>query len=413
MKRKLMIVMVGLPARGKSTMARKLGRTLELDGVRVRIFNNGELRRRLDIDTNTASSEFFAPTNSQGVEMREHISRMNIEAAQAFFADGGEVAIMDASNVTRKRRQHLDASFPEVPTCYIECLNADEEALGANLKRKTSLHEFRHLSPDKALESFLERIRYYESIYEPLDAEANRILVDSFDSCILQEHITDVLPYYDRIRDILTTRVVCNLFLVRHGETLFNQEDRIGGDSDLTNKGREQAKALAEHFTTIRVPIIFTSNYKRTLQTATPIAQQQNPCSIIALPEFNEIHAGMCDGMTYEEIRQQMSHITKARSLNKYRYVYPEGEGYETMKERVQRGLKKVFFLNNYGENIMIVGHRAVNRMILSCFLSRQEEEIPYIYMPQDRYYHIQVNPHKRIFALTPYRSIVSGGAGW
>ena len=65
MKRKLVIVMVGLPARGKSTMARKLGRTLELDGVRVRIFNNGELRRRLDIDTNTSSSEFFAPTNSQ------------------------------------------------------------------------------------------------------------------------------------------------------------------------------------------------------------------------------------------------------------------------------------------------------------------------------------------------------------
>ena len=48
MKGKLVIVMVGLPARGKSTMARKLGRTLEMDGVRVRIFNNGELRRKLD-----------------------------------------------------------------------------------------------------------------------------------------------------------------------------------------------------------------------------------------------------------------------------------------------------------------------------------------------------------------------------
>lgn len=413
MKRKLVIVMVGLPARGKSTMARKLGRTLELDGVRVRIFNNGELRRRLDIDTNTSSSEFFAPTNTQGVEMRERISRMNIEAAQAFFAEGGEVAIMDASNVTRQRRQHLATSFPDVPLCYIECLNADEEALEANLERKTRLKEFQHLSPDKALESFLKRISYYESIYEPLDTEPNRILVDSFDSCILQERITNVLPYYDRIRDILTTRVVRNLFLVRHGETLYNQEDRIGGDSDLTSKGREQANALAEHFATIRIPIIFTSNYKRTLQTATPIAERQDPCSIIALPEFNEIHAGVCEGMTYEEIRQQMPHVAKARGPNKYRYVYPQGEGYKTMEERVHRGLKKVFYLNNYDENIMIVGHRAVNRMILSCFLSRQEEEIPYIYMPQDRYYHIQINPHKRIFELIPYRSIVSGGAGW
>lgn len=408
MKRKLVIVMVGLPARGKSTMARKLGRTLEMDGVKVRIFNNGELRRRLDIDADTSSSEFFSPANTKGVEIREKISRMTIESAQSFFAEGGEVAIMDASNVTRERRRAIAAAFPDQPLCYVECLNADDEALEANLERKAGLKEFRHLTPEKAQESFLKRIAFYESIYEPLDAEANRILVDSFDSCILQEQITDVLPYYDRIRDIITTRVVRNLFLVRHGETHFNREDRIGGDSDLTDKGREQANALAEHFATVRIPIIFTSNYKRTLQTATPIAERQEPCSIIALPEFNEIHAGVCEGMTYEEIRRKMPHVARARGPNKYRYVYPEGEGYKTMEDRVHRGLKKVFFLNNYDENIMIVGHRAVNRMILSSFLSRQEEEIPYIYMPQDRYYHIQIDPHKRIFELIPYRSVLT-----
>jgi len=413
MKRTLIIVMVGLPARGKSTMARKLGRTLELDGIKVRIFNNGELRRKLDTDAHTSSSEFFSPANVQGREMRERISRMNIEQAQAFLREGGEVAIMDASNVTRERRQSIAAAFPGLPLCYIECLNADEEALEANLERKAGLKEFRHLSPEKALESFLKRIAYYESIYEPLDTEPNRILVDSFDSCILQVQITDVLPYYDRIRDIITTRVVRNLFLVRHGETHFNREDRIGGDSDLTDKGRDQANALAEHFATIRIPIIFTSNYKRTLQTATPIAERQDPCSIIALPEFNEIHAGVCEGMTYEEIRQKMPHVARARGPNKYRYIYPEGEGYKTMEDRVHRGLKKVFFLNNHDENIMIVGHRAVNRMILSSFLSRQEEEIPYIYMPQDRYYHIQIDPHKRIFELIPYRSLATAGAGW
>ena len=413
MKRKLVIVMVGLPARGKSTMARKLGRTLELDGVQVRIFNNGELRRKLDIDENTSSSEFFSPANTRGQAMRDEISRINIEEAQAYLRDSGEVAIMDASNVTRRRRQNIVEAFPDLPLCFVECLNADEEALEANLERKAVLKEFRHLPREKALESFLKRIAYYESIYEPLDREANRILVDSFDSCILQEQITDVLPYYDRIRDIITTRIVRNLFLVRHGETHYNLEDRIGGDSDLTDKGRGQANALAEHFATVRIPIIITSNYARTLQTAKPIAERQDPCSIIALPEFNEIHAGICEGMTYAEIRQKMPQVAKARGPNKYRYVYPQGEGYATMEERVHRGLKKVFFLNNYDENIMIVGHRAVNRMILSSFLSRQEEEIPYIYMPQDRYYHIQIDPHKRIFELVSYKSTPSVGGGW
>nr|WP_320009462.1 6-phosphofructo-2-kinase/fructose-2,6-bisphosphatase [uncultured Desulfobulbus sp.] len=403
MRGKLVLVMVGLPARGKSTMAKKLGRTLELDGIRVRIFNNGELRRKLDTGEDNSSSEFFSPSNERGKELRERISRINIEQAQAFLEEGGNVAIMDASNVTRERRRRLATAFPDIPMCYIECLNADEEALEANLERKARLKEFRHLSTEQALESFTKRIKYYESIYEPLDTEANRILIDSFDNCILQVQITDILPYYDRIRDVITTRVVRNLFLVRHGETVFNREDRIGGDSELTDKGQAQANSLAAHFATVRIPIIFTSNYVRTLQTASPIAERQDSCSIIALPEFNEIHAGVCEGMTYEEIRRNMPHVARARGPNKYRYIYPDGEGYKTMEDRVHRGLKKVFFLNNYDENIMIVGHRAVNRMILSSFLTRQEEEIPYIYMPQDRYYHIQIDPHKRLFELVPY----------
>ena len=54
--------------------------------------------------------------------------------------------------------------------------------------------------------------------------------------------------------------------------------------------------------------------------------------------------------------------------------------------------------------NKRAISHRAVNRMILSRFLSRQEEEIPYIYIPQDRYYHIRIDPYKRSFELVPYR---------
>ncbi len=408
MKGKLVIAMVGLPARGKSTMARKLGRTLELDGVAVRVFNNGELRRKLATE-NTSYSEFFSPDNPKGVEFREKVARLNLERARSFLdEEGGSVAILDASNVTRARRQLIRDTFPGITLLFVECMNADEEALEANLERKAFLKEFSHLTPGQALESFMKRISYYESIYEPLYDERNRVLVDSFENYILQERITEVVPYYDRIRDILTTRVVRNLFLVRHGETYYNLEDRIGGDSDLTEKGLAQAQALADYFATQRIPIIFTSNHKRTLQTAAPIAEKQEHCSIIALTEFNEIHAGVCEGMTYQEIREKMPEVAKERRRNKYNYVYPEGEGYVTMERRIHRGLKKVFYLNNYDDNIMIVGHRAVNRMILSDFVFRQKEEVPYIYMPQDRYYHIQIDPHKKSFELKPYTTLGS-----
>lgn len=400
----LLIVMVGLPARGKSTMARKIARTIALDNLQVRVFNNGELRRTL-YEGNSSAPEFFSPHNAEGVAFRDKCALINLQQARDFLVESGKVAIIDASNVSRQRRQLIEAMFPEVPVLFIECVNADDEALEANLERKGFLKEFRHLTAQEALERFTRRIAYYQSAYEPLKQERNRILVDSFEACILQEHITDLIPYYDRIRDIITTRIVRNLFLLRHGETFFNLEDRIGGDPGLTAKGQAQAEAMARYFAPWRIPIIFTSNQQRTQETAQPIAEKQEHCSVIALPEFNEIDAGVCEGMTYQEIKAKMPEVAAARNRDKYGYVYPGGEGYALMEKRIHRGLQKVFYLNNLDDNIMIVGHQAVNRMILSYFVFRSKGEVPFIYMPQDRYYHIQVDPYKRIFELMPYTS--------
>jgi broad specificity phosphatase PhoE/predicted kinase len=402
MKGKLVITMVGLPARGKSTMAQKIAHTLGLDEVKVKVFNNGEVRRRL-AQEDTSVPDFFSSDNPKGVAFREKCARINLALARSFLENDGEVAIVDAGNVSRQRRRLIGETFPETPLFFIECVNTDQEALEANLKRKASLKEFSHLSLEDALASFLERISYYERIYEPLGEERNHILVDSFESCILQEKISDVIPYYDRIRDLITTRIVKNLYLVRHGETYYNLEDRIGGDSELTDKGLAQARALADYFADVRIPIIFTSDCKRTLQTAAPIAEKQDHCTLIALPEFNEIHAGICENMTYQEIQEQMPSVANARKNNKYGYVYPDGEGYVSMEKRIHRGLQKVFYLNNYDDDIMIVGHRAVNRMILSDFVFRPKPEVPYIYMPQNRYYHLQIDPHKKHFELKTY----------
>ena len=399
---KLVIAMVGLPARGKSTMARKIARTFELDEVRVKIFNNGELRRAM-AGKETSAPDFFAPGNEQGVAFREECARINLKRAREFLMNGGKIALIDASNVTRKRRRGIEETFADIPLLFIECVNVDEEALEANLAKKALLQEFRHLPIQEALDGFRKRINYYEGAYEPLYAEKNRILLDSFEACILQEKIEDLLPYYDRIRDIITIRVVRNLFLLRHSETFSNIEDRIGGDSDLSEKGENQAAALARYFSSWRITNIFTSNHRRTQQTAGPIAEKQEYCTIITLPEFNEIDAGICEGMSYLEIKERMPEVTAARKHNKFGYVYPEGEGYATMEKRIHRGLQKVFYLNNFEENIMIVGHRAVNRMILSYFVFRPKEEVPYIYMPQDRYYHIQIDPYKKIFELLSY----------
>jgi broad specificity phosphatase PhoE len=123
------------------------------------------------------------------------------------------------------------------------------------------------------------------------------------------------------------------------------------------------------------------------------------------LEEFNEIDSGLCECMTYEEIRRKKPEIYYARKKDKYNYIYPEGEGYTSMQDRINRGIKKALYLSNPMDNIMIVGHRAANRMILSHFLFRRTEDVPYIYIPQDKFYYISSTQNKKLFQLKSYHS--------
>ncbi len=391
--------MVGLPARGKSTIATKLKESLVHESIKTRIFNNGDLRRKM-VGCNTSYARFFDPNNSEGVAIREQIALINMERAKKYLNSVGNVAILDASNVSRGRRESIQTRLNDHPILFIECMNNDEDILSASILRKIDLAEFGHLTKEEAIQGFRERIFYYQSIEEPLEMEMNYIRLDSLNNRIMREELSDNIPYYEQIRDFLVTNTVKNLYLIRHGETHYNLEDRIGGDSDLTEKGRAQAKALANYFKKKRIPLIFTSQKKRTYQTALPIKEVQEDCTIISLAEFNEINSGICECMSYEEIRTQMPHVYAARKKDKYNYVYPGGEGYATMQDRINSGIKKALYLSNPSDNIMIIGHRAVNRSILSHFLFRREEDVPFIYIPQDKYYYVSTTQNKKLFQL-------------
>ena len=402
--KKLCIAMVGLPARGKSTVALKLKDCLSKDGIKTRVFNNGTLRRQF-IRRDSANAEFFSQDNEEGARIRERIAAINIERARKFLDQDGQVALLDATNSERTRRRSIVEQMGRTPVLFVECLNDDKNILEANIQRKIDTPDFRKLNLERsaAIMNFKRRIEYYQKRFEPLGEERNFLQLDSLKNSIKSESITDAIPYYDRIRDYLVTDSVKNLFLIRHGETHFNLENRIGGDSRLTGNGLDQAERLARHFKDKKIPVIFTSTRVRTLQTAEPIKRLQRRSTIIPLEEFNEIDSGVCEGMSYEEIREGMPGVYQERSKDKYNYVYPHGESYSTMRGRIDLGVKKALYLSSNSNNIMIIGHRAVNRMILSHFLYRRTEDVPYIFIPQDKYYHIITVHDKKLFQLKKY----------
>lgn len=95
-----------------------------------------------------------------------------------------------------------------------------------------------------------------------------------------------------------------NIYLFRHGETDFNQENRWQGRTDnlLNAKGTSQAIELGKKLSTIRLDVIYSSPLLRAVQTANLVAQQQKkPTKIVILQDLREGDFGEVEGLLLSE----------------------------------------------------------------------------------------------------------------
>ncbi|KAA0169694.1 hypothetical protein FNF27_06875 [Cafeteria roenbergensis] len=130
---KLVLAMVGLPARGKTSIAFKLRRHLNWMGMRTEIYNVGNYRRKLL----GAGQEhgFFDPANAAAMAQRQAMAEAALDDMVLGLRTKLDVAIFDATNTTRERRawlrRRLDEEFSDPPEPG--CEGADggaEEASG-------------------------------------------------------------------------------------------------------------------------------------------------------------------------------------------------------------------------------------------------------------------------------------------
>jgi 6-phosphofructo-2-kinase / fructose-2,6-biphosphatase 2 len=82
---------------------------------------------------------------------------------------------------------------------------------------------------------------------------------------------------------------------------------------------------------------------------------------------LNEIDAGICEGMTYEEIAAKYPDEFAMRDQDKYHYRYPGGESYQDLVSR----LEPVIMELERQESVLVVCHQAVMRCILAYFLNK------------------------------------------
>ena len=153
------------------------------------------------------------------------------------------------------------------------------------------------------------------------------------------------------------------LFLIRHGQTDWNIQKKYCGfsDIDLNENGKKQIKKLAKRISNERIQKIYSSDLKRTIQSAKIIFKD---APIEKLPEFREINFGIFEGLTYQEIMKKHSKIYKKWIEKPLNTKIPNGEDLKTLAKRVKRGLTKVLSANN-NKTIAIFTHAGPIRVIL------------------------------------------------
>lgn len=294
---RMVIVLVGLPARGKSFVARKLLNFLEWSGTQCKIFNVGRYRRQAyagvsSSDSGACDANFFDSNNTEAAALREKVaeialqdmlrwldeeerndsdddktpedvSRRSINSdTMAIEETADRIAIFDATNSTNKRRQWVleECTAPEKrpgkPTgcIFVESICDDQELIQENYRFKVSNSpDYKSMDKEEALEDLKKRVKKYEEQYETItDDSLSYIKIFNLSTKLMVNHI-----YGRMAKSIVPAMMAWNIgtrpiFLCRPGQTvsdiITDKDDFVSRvtvqDSKLMNMSRHARKRL-------------------------------------------------------------------------------------------------------------------------------------------------------------------------
>ena len=170
----LAIVLVGLPARGKTFIARHLSKYLQWLGVKTQTISVAHYRRKLC--GSQLSHDFYDPNNKEAWEKRSKISDQALKEMVDWFNEGGQVGIFDAANITEDRRQKvLDVlTASSVKVIFLEAICDNQEIIDCNIRESKVLSpEYQGMTEEDASVDYLKRIEIYKKIYQEIPSNSS------------------------------------------------------------------------------------------------------------------------------------------------------------------------------------------------------------------------------------------------
>ncbi len=159
------------------------------------------------------------------------------------------------------------------------------------------------------------------------------------------------------------------LFIVRHGETIWNHEGRIQGHTDvgLSERGMEQAGLLAQRLKTVRFDAAYASDLCRASDTASAILEGRD-VPVFPTPRLREYHKGAFEGMTEAELRSRYPSEYPGYVAKDLDYAPKGGESTRGVSARMTAIINEIKE-RHLDDTVLVVGHGGSLRAAMMALL--------------------------------------------
>eukprot|EP00747_Dinoflagellata_sp_TGD_P033029 gnl/TRDRNA2_/TRDRNA2_136357_c0_seq1.p1 gnl/TRDRNA2_/TRDRNA2_136357_c0~~gnl/TRDRNA2_/TRDRNA2_136357_c0_seq1.p1 ORF type:complete len:516 (-),score=84.50 gnl/TRDRNA2_/TRDRNA2_136357_c0_seq1:163-1710(-) len=396
----VILVMVGLPARGKSFISRKIERFFQWKGFETRTFNVGKYRREATAPTESGKSDFYDAANSAAKAAREAAASAALDDAMGFLDNGGRIAIYDATNSSCSRREYIRerarSHHRSYSIIFVEVICDDRMIVETNMRNKVANSpDFKGVSIEEALLDLEKRVAKYEEVYQTVgDDEGSSIKLYNLSSKVMANHC------YGRIaQSVLTYAMAIHvgarpIWLVRAGAG--KGRDRL---SSLSASGRDFAQSLAL-FTRERTEkywkgigkqseptYVVTSTMPRAIASVcyTTLKHEQN--SALNPIDKGTVGAGWwdveCPGDTppWDLLQKKNPAFWETLRADPLNRRFPGGESYKDVQRRLESLLVEIEMCTR---PVLLVSHITVIQLLLAYFRGLPVEEAWNLPVPRD-----------------------------
>lgn len=161
------------------------------------------------------------------------------------------------------------------------------------------------------------------------------------------------------------------IILTRHGETIANKQGIIQGHlpGKLSEKGKEQAKRVAERLKHEKIDIIYSSDLARTADTIKEIVKFHPNIPVHFVKELRERNLGEFQGKKEIEVPWVLEKGKKAFPPVK------QGESREEMYNRAKNFLEKIFNKHK-NKTVLFAGHDGINKALFCVIRGKPADHI-------------------------------------